>query len=150
VRRSDGSETSWVFPSFGEGLPHDVVHLVVEQAFGVRDGFWGRVDRGVDPAAINAEASRVGGKDKYAGFGTDRAGLLLAEALAGAGWFLPGHDDAARHAEIARQCAAQGLALPARVSVAALADTDRRLRELQARWKALTPRGTLELLFDPS
>src|SRR6478736_3934875 len=79
VRRSDGSETSWVFPSFGDGLPHDLVHLVVEQDFGVRDGFWGRVDRGVEPAAINAEANRVGGKGKYAGFGPDLQQLLLAE-----------------------------------------------------------------------
>ena len=149
VRRSDGSETSWVFPSYGEGLPHDLVHLVVERDFGVREGFWGRVDRGVEPAKINEEASRVGGKGKYAVFGPDQRELLLAEALANCGWFLPGADDAARRAELARQCAEVGIEVPARVTAAALAETERRLRELQARWRTLVPKGTLELEFEP-
>jgi hypothetical protein len=59
VRRSDGSETSWVFPSYGTLLPHDLVHLVVESAFGLRRGFWGLVDGGADPARINEEANRA-------------------------------------------------------------------------------------------
>jgi hypothetical protein len=147
VRRSDGSETSWVFPSFGDGLPHDLVHLVVERDFGVRDGFWGRVDRGVEPAKINEDASRVGGKGKYGGFGPDLQQLLLAEVLANCGWFHPGADDEARRAEAARQCAEQGIELPARVTVAALAQTDARLRELQVKWRGLKPKGTIELEF---
>ena len=36
VRRSDGTETSWLLPTYGEGMPHDLVHLVVEAAFGLR------------------------------------------------------------------------------------------------------------------
>jgi hypothetical protein len=149
VRRSDGSETSWVFPSYGEGLPHDLVHLVVEGDFGVRAGFWGRVDRGVEPAKINSDASRRGRAGKYAAFGADLRELLLAEALANCGWFTPGADDAARRAELARQCAELGLEVPAGATVAALGETQRRLRELQQRWKGLVPKGTLELDFDP-
>jgi hypothetical protein len=49
--------------------PHDLVHLVVEAAFGLAQGFWGRVDAGVDPAAIMAVANRKGGGNRYAGFG---------------------------------------------------------------------------------
>ena len=49
VRRSDGSEVNWVFPTFGDAPPHDMIHLVVESAFGVTQGFWGRVDAGIDP-----------------------------------------------------------------------------------------------------
>jgi hypothetical protein len=56
VRRTNGTEVSWVFPSFGNYVPHDLVHLVVEAAFGLRQGFWGRVDDGVDPARVNADA----------------------------------------------------------------------------------------------
>ena len=52
VTRSDGSEVSWSFPSYGEGLPHDLVHWVVESCCGLRWGFWGRVDAGADPDAV--------------------------------------------------------------------------------------------------
>src|SRR5262245_15116764 len=48
VTRSDGSQVSWAFPSYGGALPHDLVHLVVESAFGLSQGFWGRVDAGAD------------------------------------------------------------------------------------------------------
>src|SRR5436190_1128700 len=69
VVRSDGSEVNWAFPAYGDALPHDLIHLVVEAAFGVGLGFWGRVDAGVDPGAIMAEANRRGGSDKFSGFG---------------------------------------------------------------------------------
>src|SRR5881396_2099309 len=82
VRRTDGTETSWSFPTYGDAVPHDLVHAVVEEELGIGDGFWGRVDRGVDPARINADANRIGGADKYAGFGDDLRGLLLAETVA--------------------------------------------------------------------
>ena len=42
VVRSDGSETSWSFPTYGDGLPHDLCHLVVEDesyAFSCRRKF---------------------------------------------------------------------------------------------------------------
>ena len=148
VRRSDGSETSWEFASYGEGLPHDLVHLVVERDFGVRRGFWGRVNQGVSPARITEEANRVGGKDKYAGFGPDQRELLIAEALAAAaGGYRPDMDDAAHHAQLVAAYASIGLAVPPSLTVEALGATTRRLRELQVKWKALVPKGTLELEF---
>jgi hypothetical protein len=148
VRRSDGSETSWEFATYGEGLPHDLVHLVVERDFGVRDGFWGRVNRGVAPGRITEEASRAGGKDKFAGFGSDRRELFIAEALAAAvAGYRPDLDDAARHAQLVAAYASVGLPAPASLTVAALGETARRLRELQVQWKALVPKGTLELEF---
>jgi hypothetical protein len=95
IRLDDGQTRSWTFPSYGVMLPHDLVHLLVEVGFGVDDGFWGRVASGLDPAEINAEAELRGGKDKYAGFGADRSGLLLAEGYAGLPWSSPDLDDAA-------------------------------------------------------
>ena len=95
VRLDDGQTRSWTFPSYGVMLPHDLVHLLVEVGFGIQDGFWGRVAAGLDPAKINAEAEARGGKDKYAGFGADRSGLLLAEGYAGLPWSSPDLDDAA-------------------------------------------------------
>ena len=88
VRRSDGSETSWSFPTYGDAVPHDMVHIVVEEVFGLREGFWGRVDRGVDPARINADANGSGGPNKYAGFGHDLRGLYLAGDWVGEGSML--------------------------------------------------------------
>ena len=79
VVRSDGSEVNWAFPSYGDSLPHDLIHLVVEAAFGLAQGFWGRVDAGADPAAITADANRRGGRNKYSGFGTALSELQLAK-----------------------------------------------------------------------
>jgi hypothetical protein len=148
VTRSDGSEVSWSFPSYGEGLPHDLVHWVVESCCGLRWGFWGRVDAGADPAAITAQANRVGGKDKYAAFGKDQAELLLAEALANAGWSREGAtDDEIREAVVA-EC--RSLDVPARELSAIETERIRAgLRDLARRWQALLPKGSLSVTFPP-
>src|SRR3984893_12789772 len=46
VTRGDGTSTGWDFPSYGDGLPHDLCHLVVEEALRLADGFWGVVHQG--------------------------------------------------------------------------------------------------------
>ena len=149
VRRDDGSEVSWSFPTFGDALPHDLVHFVVEQMFGIRDGFWGRVGGGADPAKINAMADRKGGKlaDKYAGFGDDLSGIYLAEALAGLPWGVPGvsYEDML---EIAfASCGKYGIDLPSRVNAEALRAVQHRLFELGVQWRALGDKGSIELTF---
>jgi hypothetical protein len=63
VSRSDRSEVSWAFPTYGDVPPHDMIHLIVESAFDVGQGFWGRVDAGIDPGRIMAQANRMGGRD---------------------------------------------------------------------------------------
>jgi len=114
----------------------------------VRDGFWGRVNRGVAPGRVTEEANRAGGKDKFAGFGPDQRELVISEALAAAvGGYRPDLDDAAQHAQLAAAYASVGMPVPESLTVAALGETARRLRELQAQWKALVPKGTLELEF---
>jgi hypothetical protein len=151
VRRSNGSELSWSFPSFGADLPHDLVHLVVERAFGVKNGFWGRVDAGVDPLRVNAMANRTGGpiRDKYAGFGDDLSELLLAEALANLSWPIPELTDSDRMKMAEAECAKHGLSLPASVTIDSLGTVRAELDELRKRWRALIPKGTLELTFEP-
>jgi hypothetical protein len=149
VRRSDGSEASWVFPSYGAGLPHDLVHLVVESAFGLRRGFWGRVDAGVDPARINDEANRRGGGDKYRGFGEDRRELLLAEALAAGPWSDPETTDEALLEAIQRSAAIMDVVLPESVTPARIAAARAPLRRLAERWRAFDGKGTLVLRFRP-
>ncbi|HEV8325042.1 MAG TPA: hypothetical protein VG389_25735 [Myxococcota bacterium] len=150
VRRSAGGEVSWSFPTYGDGLPHDLVHLVVESAFGVREGFWGRVDAGADPARLNAQANRSGGADKYAGFGADQRDLLLAEVLAGLSWWVAELTDADRVSAARDACAKVGVTPPPSVAPAAMAAVRATLERLGARWRALLPKGSLELAYDPA
>ncbi len=49
IRRDDDSEAAWRWKAGGP--PHDLVHLVVEDALGLERGFWGLVSQGADPAA---------------------------------------------------------------------------------------------------
>lgn len=149
VRRSDGSETSWAFPSYGAGLPHDLVHLVVESAFGLRRGFWGRVDAGVDPGRIAEEANRRGGVDKYAGFGEDRGELVLAEALAGGPWSDPLTPDHAMLEAIQRSAAIMGVALPEGITPARIAWARAPILRLAERWRTFETKGTLVVRFRP-
>ena len=147
VRRTDGSETSWSFPTYGDAVPHDLVHAVVEEELGIVDGFWARVDRGVDPARINADANRIGGANKYAGFGDDLRGLYLAENLANLSWGIDEITDDERLERVAEDCAKSGVDVPPRVNDAGLQRVRERLAELAARWRALVPKGTLEVTF---
>jgi len=147
VRRTNGSQTSWSFPTYGDALPHDMVHLVVEEAFQIADGFWGRVDRGVDPARVNAEANRIGGANKYKGFGDDLRGLLLAETVANLSWGISEISDEQRLQQVADECEKHGIAMPPLVDAARLQRVRTRLAELSAQWRALGPKGTLELTF---
>jgi hypothetical protein len=150
VNRSDGSEVSWSFPTYGDGLPHDLVHLVVEAAFGLQAGFWGRVDEGADPRIINAEANRVGGARKYAAFGNDQRELCLAEALAGAPWWIVDESDEAVREAIRRNCARSGVSPPEDMTDERIQGVRAELARLAQRWRALVPKGALEIGFPES
>lgn len=149
VTRSDGSEVHWAFPTYGHMPPHDLIHLVVESGFGVVQGFWGRVDGGADPSAINAEANRIGGRDKYASFGPDATQLLLAEALANAGWYAAGASLEAVQERILTACRESRLTAPALLSTERIGQVRVVLTRLARQWRALDPKGTIRLDFDP-
>jgi hypothetical protein len=150
VRRSDGSEVSWSFPTYGDALPHDLVHLVVEAGFGVRRGLWGCVDAGVDVARVNEYANRVGGPDKYAGFGEDRREVLLSEALTAAAGSPIEMSDVERLETVRGACANLGVDPPASLSTARMEEVRGALSHLTARWRTLVPKGALNLTFDPA
>ena len=59
IRRDDGSEVATRFPKKGP-IPHDAVHLAVERALGLHDGFWGMVARGHHPEGIAERATSAG------------------------------------------------------------------------------------------
>jgi hypothetical protein len=145
VTRSDGSEASWSSPTYGDALPHDLIHLVVESAFGLSRGFWGRVDEGVDPKIVNDQANRKGGADKYAAYGSDRAELDLAEALATTDW-----SSDTIEVGLAEACARMRGPAPPPVTAEQVREMRSALAALGARWRALRlrPRGALDLTFD--
>lgn len=87
VRRDDGVEVHWAFPSYGPALPHDLVHLLVETGTGLRRALWGCIADGAALTQINAHADRVGGKTDYVGLlAGDPTQLVQAEALAALPW----------------------------------------------------------------
>ena len=59
VRRPNGEVARFTFPKKGP-IPHDSVHLIVEQALGLTRGFWGMVAAGVDPGEIQKIAKDGG------------------------------------------------------------------------------------------
>jgi hypothetical protein len=59
VRRAGSDDACFRFPKKGP-IPHDVVHLFVEEALGLTRGFWGMVAEGVAPAAIQEIAKAAG------------------------------------------------------------------------------------------
>jgi hypothetical protein len=148
VVRSDGSEVSWAFPTYGDGLPHDLIHLVVEAAFGLAQGFWGRVDAGADPAAIMADANRRGGSKKYSGFGTATSELQLAEALANPGWLVGEPSAASLRERIIAACRESGLAAPELLSAERIDQVRVVLKRLASQWRGLRPKGAVHLVFD--
>jgi len=148
VRRSDGTETSWSFPGYGDELPHDLIHLVAESTFGVKDGFWSRVDAGAEVARINEQANRTGGKDKYAGFGEDLSGLYMSEAVANSLWgnHLPFEE---RCEAISRAFAELGVAVSADVIASKVQAARTLIEDFREKWRLLAPKGTLRVSFDP-
>jgi hypothetical protein len=80
VARSDGSHLGWDFPSYGDVLPHDLVHVVVEGELGLTDGFWGLVDGGADVVVVGDRALLArGGVPLTEIPGQDLGGLVRAE-----------------------------------------------------------------------
>ena len=144
VVRDDASETSWEFPSYGDGLPHDLVHLIVERRFGVTGGVWGRVSAGADLARINAAANMAGGKDKYRELGDE---VVLAEALANVPWTSPelAPDAAALLAQMKEMAGARPL--PAGVTLDAIDEVRDELFALREKWRALVPKGALDFTY---
>lgn len=59
IRREGGAVERFSFPKKGP-VPHDAIHLFVEEALGFSAGFWGMVSMGARPAEIQ-EISKAAG-----------------------------------------------------------------------------------------
>jgi hypothetical protein len=59
IRRPSGEPVRFTFPKKGP-IPHDSVHLFVEQELGLTRAFWGMVADGVNPSDIQEIAKAAG------------------------------------------------------------------------------------------
>jgi len=131
VTREDGSQLDWVFPTYGDHLPHDLCHLVVEDELGMTEGFWGLIDAGVDVGLVDNEATLL------------RDGHPLVE-----------HPDADFHGLVEAEAAVATLGSPMAevtqpdgVGPETVARLQERLAELAARWRDLPDATAIELTF---
>ncbi len=164
VTRSDGTSTGWEFPSYGDGLPHDLCHLVIEDSLGLSEGFWGLVDQHVDVGLVNNEPTLMrDGRPLVELPGVDFAGLTQAEEAVALLAAPPVEVDqvgeigvvqlgsplvgTAPMDEIAEQL---DFSLPESATPAAIAAIRDRLRELGLRWRSLYDGGSIVLTFPGS
>jgi hypothetical protein len=66
VTRADGTTDRFVVYDYGDALPHDLVHYVVERERGLAFGFWGLVAAGARLAALETAGARSPRKVKVA------------------------------------------------------------------------------------
>ena len=138
---------------------HDLPHLVVESLLGITDGLWGELAAGSHAAAGDAASARDPKRQKQ--------GRIVSGAAAGARtgeWLTPGH----RRAKTITNCVSNRWGdgpdtpagvrdrvarandpslqdLLARVDDETIAMAIRGVRDLEQRWMAVQPGGTLRL-----
>lgn len=164
VTRADGTSTGWDFPSYGDGLPHDMCHLVVEDELKLTDGFWGLIDQGAEIEPVNGHSTLVhNGKPLVDLSGSDFAGLIQAEAvvaaLAGPGSGYGSAGDSALSWRLLPpwtslgEVAAGGgsrTQLPVSAAPRSVAAISDRLRQLTKQWRDLSDGAGMTLEFDRS
>lgn len=149
VRWPSGQKVETRFPKKGP-IPHDAVHLIVEQELGLTKGFWGLVAAGLLPEAIQ-EMAKAGGHASASRCvvpDDDIVELIKAERLVecfeSEFWGEPG-DAATLHSVAQAACASSHAALPP-LSDAVIAQIRTRMAALKADWLAL-PTGQ-SMVFD--
>ncbi len=161
VTRDDGSSTAWDFPTYGDRLPHDLCHLVVEEGLGIVAGFWGLVDEGVEVRLVDNQATLVRhGEPLVAQPGVDFSDLVRAEeavALLGPTGM---HVDEVGALAVARLDPSStdapdgavlrsgtGFDLPAGVTEEQVTSVRRRLLDLAEQWRGLGDGDSITLLY---
>jgi hypothetical protein len=141
VERDDGVVYAMRGAGGGAGLPHDLVHLLVETELGIADGVWGCIADGVTWGSMRHVSGR---RPPHAAERSDRlkrersTAVMRAELLADVVHRLADGEEV-----LPSQITASGLP-PARLDVAAQA-----LRHATAHWAALAPGETWVLEWAP-
>lgn len=151
--RPDGQVVSWPSRRLGQQVPHDLVHLAVENALGMTDGFWGLVADGVDFGFLIGEADRIargGTADRLQG--RDPGGLVFAETVVGAVIVadITGVDDEGCLAALRADRRATRGPRVAALTVPQVAAARRALAEVRVGWEALAEGGSLTVPYAPA
>lgn len=146
VELADGTAMRWNWASLGDRLPHDLVHLLIESAFGLCEGYWGQVARGVDMAHLAATPEADGPALSQPA----RTQLVQAEAAAALlapSWTNPAGPISVSVALLAAACARLGVPPPAGVTAVSLRHARTMLDRCSKQWVALRGEGSLTLPF---
>ncbi len=161
VTRADGSSTAWDFPSYGDRLPHDLCHLVVEEGLGITDGFWGLVEQGVEVKLVDDQATLVRhGRSLVEQADVDFSDLMQAEHAVAVLGPTGVHTEQVGELVVARLDPSTpgvsptdelrtglGVDLPAGTSADVIAAVRRRLSELAAQWRALADGDAITVTY---
>ena len=151
VTREDGSSTAWDFPSYGDRLPHDLCHLVVEEGLGIVNGFWGLVEQGVEVQLVDDQATLVrDGRSLVSQIGIDFSDLMQAEAAVALLSPTGMHTQqvaglAVAHSDELRS--GLGFDLPPDTSDVVVAVVLQRLHDLTEQWRRLDDGDAINLTF---
>jgi hypothetical protein len=150
VTRSDGGQLFWDWNSYGEGLPHDLVHYVVETALDLNEGFWGLVADGVNPTRVNKAAERIATGVTLRDM-TDRSTdqLVLAEFAVAAVGALESQPVADALADFATRCEDFGVDVPDDLTAERLTEIADLVDRMTTRWSRLPDGVALEVSFPP-
>jgi hypothetical protein len=159
VTREDGTLCDWAFPTYGDQLPHDLCHLIIEEMLEIRNGFWGLVEQGMEVRLINDKGTLMkDGRPLSDHLDFDFSDLVRAEEavalLAPTGMEF----EQVGALAVARRTTAEGVsnsdvastlgfALPPVCSTPVVTAIRERLRELREQWRRLDDGIAITLRF---
>lgn len=146
ITRADGSVASTRFPKKGP-FPHDLVHVAVEDALGLRRAFWGMIAGGRHPEDIAALASALGHSSAAKAHVPDPSIIeliqaeRLVECFEAEIWGGPASLEDLQ--SIADAAFSTSLVPRVELSAEGVGAIRARLATMQAEWNSLPPGGTL-------
>jgi hypothetical protein len=150
VRAGEREIARFNFPKKGP-IPHDGVHLIVEQEMGFRRGFWGLIAAGAAPGDIQ-QMAKAGGHASASRAQTPSAEIVellqaerLVECFEADLWGAPTDCETFRGV-LAAGCAASFVPAPV-LDDAKIAAIRARITVFASAWRAAAVGGRLELRF---
>jgi hypothetical protein len=159
VTRQDGSSCDWAFPTYGDQLPHDLCHLVIEEMLAIPSGFWGLVEQGMEVSLVDDQGTLTkDGRTLADHFGFDFSDLVRAEEAVALLAPIGMQFDQSGELAVARQSIAEratesdvaaqlGFTLPPGCSTEVATATRERLCDLREQWRKLDDGGAITLSF---
>jgi hypothetical protein len=149
----------WAFPTYGDELPHDLCHLVVEEMLEIPNGVWGLVEQGMEVRLIDEQGTLMkDGRLLSDHFDFDFSDLVQAEEAVAllaptgmqfeqAGVLAVARRTTVETAEEPHIATNLGFALPPGCPTRLATAIGERLRDLREQWRGLDEGGSISLSF---